>query len=177
MRIPEQLSLDFLHQVIEEEFSRKLKLWFVGSNADDVYCLEDSISAIDSAIFSVMLPHDFPKKSRSIHELCKWKAHEKEIFLFHIGLPILRKFLPAEHFFHYSLFVAGVRLLTNDRLTEEDRQLAEVMLDSYMAILGLWKICMGIPREYTTYMQLDTWHTRPLIVEILFCCQPLCLRE
>ena len=72
---------------------------------------------------------------RSLSELNKWKAHEKEILLLHIGLPILRNFLPNEHFFHHSLFVTAIRILSDDVILEQDRQLSEALIDSYIRLV------------------------------------------
>ena len=50
------------------------------SNEEDPFFLKEDIPAIDNMISAVQLPHDFPKKMRTICELGKWKAHEKGIF-------------------------------------------------------------------------------------------------
>ena len=136
LTIPEKLLLDYLHQVLEGEFFRKLKCWFVTSKRQDMFCLKNVITEFDKLTLNVKLPHDFPKKMRSIRDLGKWKAHEKEIMLLHVGLPILRKFLPSEHFYHHALFVTGIKLLTDDTILEQDRQLAEAILDSYIRLMG-----------------------------------------
>ena len=134
LTIPEKLLLDYLHQVLEGEYFRKLKLWFVTSKRQDAFCLKNVVTEFDKFILNVKLPHDFPKKMRSICDLGKWKAHEKEIMLLHVGLPVLRKFLPSEHFYHHALFVTGIKLLTDDAILEQDRHLAEALLDSYIRL-------------------------------------------
>ena len=135
LKIPEKVLLDFMHQVLEGELYRRLKSFFFLSSNEAPFCLKECIHAIDTSITAVKLPHDFPKKMRTISELGKWKAHEKGMFLFHMSLPCLRRYLPAEHFFHHSLFVTGMRILTEDSLVEEDITLAELMLDSYVRLV------------------------------------------
>ena len=135
LKIPEKVLLDFMHQVLEGKLQRKLRSFFVSSSDEDPYCLKESLHAVDEMIMSVQLPHDFPKKMRSIAELRKWKAHEKEIFLFHMSLPALRKYLPSDYFFRHSLFVTGMCILTADSVSEEDIQLSEAMLDAYIRLV------------------------------------------
>ena len=134
LTIPDKILLDYLHQVLEGEYLRKLKTWFVTSQRDDDYCLKDVASELDKLLLAVKLPHDF-KKMRSLSDLNKWKADEKEILLLHIGLPILRNFLPNEHFFHHSLFVTAIRILSDDVILEQDRQLSEALIDSYIRLV------------------------------------------
>ncbi|CAB3980740.1 Hypothetical predicted protein [Paramuricea clavata] len=100
--IPEKRLLDYLHQVLEGEFFRKLKCWFVTSKHQDMFCLKNVVTKFEKLTLNVKLPHDFPQKMRSICDL-------------------------------------GIKLLTDDTILEQDRQLAEALLDSYIRLEKLPK--------------------------------------
>lgn len=124
-----------MHQALEGELYRRLRCLFVTSTDDDAFYLKKDQLAIDKLFMGVKLPHDFPKKMRSLSELGKWKAHEKIIFLFHLSLPALRKYLPSEYFYHHCLLVTGLRILADDKVREVDIDIAEAMLDSYIRLV------------------------------------------
>lgn len=124
-----------MHQALEGELYRRLRCLFVTSTDDDAFYLKEDQLAIDKLFMGVKLPHDFPKKMRSLSELGKWKAHEKIIFLFHLSLPALRKYLPSEYFYHHCLLVTGLRILADDKVREVDIDIAEAMLDSYIRLV------------------------------------------
>ncbi|KAJ7392335.1 hypothetical protein OS493_011993 [Desmophyllum pertusum] len=82
-----------------------------------------------------MLPHDFKRKFRPVEEFNRWKASEKQVLFLHAGLPILKAYLPAEHFYHHSLLVTGIRILCEDEVTDHDIDIADAMLANYTRLL------------------------------------------
>lgn len=135
LKIPDMLLLDYMHQVLEGEYTRRLSKWLGGSCPSDI-TLSDTVKGnISDKLHSIMLPHDFKKKLRPIEEFHKWKAHEKEVMFLHAGLPVLKDHLPAEHFYHHSLLVTGIRILCEDEVTDHDIDIANAMLTSYVRLI------------------------------------------
>lgn len=81
------------------------------------------------------LPRDFKRKFCPVEEFGKWTASEKQVLFHHAGLPILKSLLPAEHFYHHSLLVTGIRILCEDEVTNLDIDIADAMLASYTRLL------------------------------------------
>ena len=79
--------------------------------------------------------HDFKRKLRPVEEFHKCKATEKQVLFFHAGLPILKPYLPAEHFYHHSLLVSAIRMLCKDEIRDHDIDIADAMLATYTRLL------------------------------------------
>ncbi|XP_028403523.1 uncharacterized protein LOC114526207 [Dendronephthya gigantea] len=134
LKIPDMLTFDYMHQVLEGEFTRRMTKWLSGSCPSRVN-LKRTIAALSERLQSINLPHDFKRKFRSFEEFRRWKASEKQAFFLHASLPILKDILPSEVFFHFSLLVTGVRMLCEYNITEDMISVAGAMLDSYTRLL------------------------------------------
>ena len=62
---------------------------------------------------------------RSLDDMVHWKCSEFRNFLLHWGVPILRSVLRELHFFHFCLLVQGIYLLSKDRISATNIDLAE----------------------------------------------------
>ena len=134
--IPEMILLDYMHQVLEGEYTRRLSKWFNGSCPSGVSLRDEATKeALSKKLMSTSLPHDFKRKLRQVEEFQKWKANEKQTMFLHVGLPILKQLLPTELFHHHCLLVTGIRLLCEDTITEDDINVAEAMLHNYTRLL------------------------------------------
>ena len=108
LTIPEMVLLDYMHQVLEGEYTRRLSKWFDGTCPSGVKLNSDEKGELSRKLVSTLLPHDFKRKLRQIEEFKKWKANEKQTMFLHVGLPVLKNLLPPEIFHHHCLLVTGI---------------------------------------------------------------------
>ena len=54
----------------------------------------------------------------------------------YFSMPILKRYLPVEHFYHHSLLVSAIRMLCGDEITDHDIDIAEAMLVTYTHLLA-----------------------------------------
>jgi hypothetical protein len=134
LQIPEMLLFDYMHQVLEGEFTRRMAKCLSGSCPTGVN-LKPHIQCLSDRLHSIGLPHDFKRKFRSLNEFKRWKASEKQNFFLHASLPVLKDILPSEIFYHHSLLVTGVRLLCEYSITDHEIDIAKAMLLSYTRLL------------------------------------------
>lgn len=134
LKIPEMLLFDYMHQVLEGEYTRRLTKWLNGKCPSET-SIKNSQRTITTKLLNIKLPHDFKRKFRPIEEFSKWKASEKQALFLHTGLPILKTVLPPELFYHHCLLVTGIRMLCNDTVSENDICIADAMIGSYTRCL------------------------------------------
>ena len=135
LKIPDMLLLDYMHQVLEGEFTRRLSKWLRGSCPSKISISQADQVHITHKLCSIILPHDFKRKFRPVEEFHRWKASEKQALFLHAGLPILKAYLSTEHFYHHSLLVTAIRMLCADEITEYDIDIADAMLVTYTRLL------------------------------------------
>ena len=134
LQIPDMVLLDYMHQVLEGEYTRRISKWLSGSCPSTVN-LTATKEFLSKKLQSTSLPHDFKRKLRSFQEFHKWKANEKQTLFLHVGLPLLKQFLPPEYFLHHCLLVTAVKLLCEDEVTENQVSIASQMFQSYTRLL------------------------------------------
>jgi hypothetical protein len=135
LEIPEMVLLDYMHQVLEGEYTRRLSKWFNGSCPSGVSLRDEATKeTLSGKLMSTLLPHDFKRKLRQVEEFKRWKANEKQTMFLHVGLPLLKQLLPTELFYHHCLLVKGIRLLC-EGITEATISVAEAMLLNYTRLL------------------------------------------
>ena len=135
LKIPDMLLLDYMHQVLEGEYTRRLSKWLGRTCPSEIEISEADQGEISQKLRSLILSHDFKRKFRPVEEFHKWKASEKQVLFLHAGLPILKPYLPAEHFYHHSLLVSAIRMLCEDEITDHDIDIADAMLATYTRLL------------------------------------------
>jgi hypothetical protein len=92
-------------------------------------------------------------QSESVNHICIYIVHvlyttllgsEMRNWLLFYSLPVLNGVLPNPYLSHYSLLVAGLLLLTSDRITPEDIRNAELYLkEFYVKYPELYGKCTG----------------------------------
>ena len=108
MQIPDMLLLDYMRQVLEGDYRRRLSKWIEGSCPSDIKLSKEDKANITRQLSKVKLPDYFKWKFHPVEEFGKWKASEKQVSFHHTGLPILKSLPQAEHFYHHSLLVTGI---------------------------------------------------------------------
>ena len=111
LNIPDMLLFDYMHQVLEGEFTRCMTKWLAGSCGSGVK-LKPCVVSLSQNLKAIGLPHDFNRKLRPLEEFKRWKASEKQTFFLHASLPLLKGILPPEIFYHHCLLVTGVRCVS-----------------------------------------------------------------
>ena len=136
LEIPDMVLLDYMHQVLEGEYTRRFSKWLSGTCPSE-FTLDNNITKEDLSrqLQSTSVTHDFNRKLRPIEEFKKWKASEKQTLFLHVGLPVMKGHFPPELFYHHCLLVTGVRLLCEDSITEAQILIADAMLSSYTRLL------------------------------------------
>ena len=134
LEVPDMVLLDYMHQVLEGEYTRRVSKWLNGSCPSNASLLRD-VETLSKKLQSTSLPHDFKRKLRSIKEFNKWKANEKQTLFLHVGLPLLKELLPSELFYHHCLLITGIRLLCEDNITETQINIADAMLQNYTRLI------------------------------------------
>ena len=84
LQIPEML-FDYMHQVPEGKFTRRMTKWLVGSCSSGVN-LKPHVQNLSERLQTISLPHDFKQKFRSLDEFKRWKGSEKLNFFLHASL-------------------------------------------------------------------------------------------
>ena len=169
LQIPDMLPFDYMHQVLEGEYTRRLSKWLTGACPSQI-SLACSKANITKGLLRVVLPHDFKRKFRSLNEFHKWKATEKLALSLHAGLPLLKQMLPPEYYFHHALLVTGVRMLCEDKITDIQVSVAEAMLASYTRLLpNLFGECEATFTSHAlTHLAEQVRGHEPLIVHYAF---------
>ncbi|KAJ8680789.1 hypothetical protein QAD02_016576 [Eretmocerus hayati] len=57
------------------------------------------------------LPEEFQRSTRSLDEICKWKATEFRFFVLYAGIAVLKDVLPKAYYEHFLLFSMPCRIL------------------------------------------------------------------
>ncbi|CAB3979933.1 Hypothetical predicted protein [Paramuricea clavata] len=69
LEIPEMVLLDYMHQVLEGEYTRRLSKWFNGSCPSGVSLRDEATKeTLTGKLMSTRLPHDFKRKLRQVEE-------------------------------------------------------------------------------------------------------------
>lgn len=131
--VPCKVLLDYMHLVLAGEFLRRLNIWL--DNQSDNGFLANYKEEIDEAMLNVKFPHDFNRKLRPVSELKRWKDRELQNLFLHASLPIMKPFFPDDSFCHFALLVTAIWLLTNDVITDNDIEIAELLIRSYQRII------------------------------------------
>ena len=135
VKIPDMLLLDYMHQILEGECTRRLSQWLGGHCPSNITLSKEEQANVSHQLRTIKLPHDFKMKFRPVEEFSKWKASEKGALFHHAGLPILKHLLPPEHFYHHCLLQTGIRILCEDKVTDHGIEIADAMLASYIRLI------------------------------------------
>lgn len=83
---------------------------------------------------SKWIPKEFPRKSRSVNEVARWKATEFRLFLLYLGLVVLHNLLPQENYLHYSMLNCAIRILCHRKDCMHNNQYSRDLLIRFVQI-------------------------------------------
>ena len=116
------------------QYSRSLfALWFDTSNHDKpFYVNKKSKNEIDKDLKQIFPPDYITRKPRSIRDMSFWKASEIGYFILLYSPILLKKRLPEKYYQHYLLLVYATRLLLQNKVSNQEIDLAENLLHLYV---------------------------------------------
>ncbi len=81
------------------------------------------------------VPYEVNRSTRHINEIASWKANEWKTWLI-VCIPILKGVLSDTYVNHLSKFVVAMTLLLRDRVTEEDIEKADQLINQFIVEAG-----------------------------------------
>ncbi|KAK3913547.1 Receptor-like kinase TMK4, partial [Frankliniella fusca] len=94
------------------------------------------IKEIDNFIKSVKVPDFISRLPRGLDDILYFKASELRALLLFYSLPAFKPYLPKKYFQHWMLLVAAIHLLLKDSISNEEINVAEVMLRCFVRDVG-----------------------------------------
>jgi len=81
-----------------------------------------------------MLPAEFPRKSRELFIVLRWKGTEFRLFMLYVDLVVLKNILSKQKYFHFLEFHCAMRILLNQNLCKYQifRQFAKDILKHFV---------------------------------------------
>jgi hypothetical protein len=126
MKIPENIGIDYMHQVLLGIYKNFL-LSFVQSSIID----KRRLNEIDACLLSIKCPSYWTRKFRGISELQYWKAQEFRNFMLHTaGIPLL-VLSNEDHACHLIMLANIIRLLNGVSISDEDIIAAEELINLF----------------------------------------------
>ena len=113
-------TIDVMHLVFIGIMKKLLHIWFNCRKG-----IRLRLSKSDAELLSNLLektktciPSEFARKTRSLKELCRFKATELRLLLLYI-LPVLLSFFPIEIYNHFLLLHCAIRILCCPKLIQK----------------------------------------------------------
>ncbi|KAE8747078.1 hypothetical protein FOCC_FOCC006216 [Frankliniella occidentalis] len=109
-------------------------------NGDDVkgidkpgrWSIKNHIEDIDSLLKDILHPDFVHRVSRQLGKLSYWKASDYYYFLLFESLPVLKDFLPGDHYQHFILLVRSIFQLLKRSITQRDLEEADLCLKLFV---------------------------------------------
>lgn len=132
-------SLDYLHLICLGVCKKLITLWIEGPL--NVRPRSSKINELSSLLLTSnsYLTSDFNRKSKSLQEVCRWKATEYRLFLIYTGPVFLKKILNEEIYINFIVLnIAMLILLSPDRkfLLPYARELLDFFVKNFQDIYG-----------------------------------------
>ena len=107
--------LDYMHLVCLGVMRRMVKFWKT-DKASRLRLSQSQQNAMSSSLQGLhgLLPSDFARQPRPLHESDRWKATEWRQFLLYTGMIVLHEILPIAHYHHFMCLSVAMSILLND---------------------------------------------------------------
>ncbi len=134
VKIPDQILFDKMHTTARGAQEDLNDLWLNPNYSHKPWYIGSPFlrSEIDKRLSSVKYPLEFHRTTKSIKEYNTLKCSELENIEFYIGAFFAGNILPKEYFDHYLTYVIGLRLLTKEKIDQEDIQCASTLLNYFV---------------------------------------------
>ena len=104
--------LDYMHLVCLGVMRRMVKFWKT-DKASRLRLTQSQQNAMSSSLQGLhgLLPSDFARQPRPLHESDRWKATEWRQFLLYTGMIVLHEILPIAHYHHFMCLSVAMSIL------------------------------------------------------------------
>lgn len=85
---------------------------------------------------SVRFPTEFSRAQKTLNELTYFKASEFRNFIMYIGVIVLKDILVDKYYIHFLTYVTALRLLTQDNISQETIEKANILLSYFVKCFG-----------------------------------------
>lgn len=125
-------GIDYLHCVLLGVVRKQLDLLLNTTNkSEPFYITKKKQDALDKRLTSIKPPMEIGRKPRSIFERANFKGNElRSILLYYIRF-CLEDLLPLRYINHIQLLSSAIYLLLQEKISQDDLQLAESRLIEY----------------------------------------------
>jgi hypothetical protein len=123
---------DYMHCVLLGVTRQFLTLWLSSSNSQEVWYIGRSVPEIDAELLGIKPPDVITRAPRSLSVRKFWKAAEYRSWLLYYSVPLLKSFLPPQHFQHWLLLVASIFILLSESISNLDIDLTAVLLKMFV---------------------------------------------
>lgn len=123
---------DYMHGVLLGVTKSLLYKFFSPTNSGKPYFIGKYLQHISKRMSQICPPDYIERMPRDLEKnYSHFKATELQSWLLFYALPCLEGYLPDEYMEHLALLCEGIHLLLGDRITEEELQHAESVLESF----------------------------------------------
>jgi hypothetical protein len=128
--------VDYMHTAILGVLKTLTLMLFDSKNKDESYYLKkDAQANIVQRFIRCKVPYEVNRSTRDLDEMASWKANEWKTWLL-VCIPILKGVLLDTYVNHLTQFVAAMTLLLRDRVTEEDIEKADQLINHFIVEAG-----------------------------------------
>jgi hypothetical protein len=134
VKIPEQILFDKMHTTARGAMENMVDLWLNPNYSHKPWYIGSPRlrAEIDRRLSSVKYPIEFHRTTKSIQEYNTLKCSELENMEFYVGVLIVDNILPPEHLQHYLTYMIALRLLTKEKIVEDDIKDAFTLLNYFV---------------------------------------------
>ena len=114
------------------------------------------INRVYDKFINVRYPSEFQRSQRSILNFKVFKANEFRNFLIYSAIYIFKDILPVAYYEHLIIYVVFMRILTQDKITNEDiadsRPLINRFVNDYERLYGSVNVSFNVKRNSIYYL-------------------------
>lgn len=123
------LVLEYMHLVLLGICRQFFTLWFTTSGTD---WYVGRLGRLTRFLKNIKRLYETPRCPSDASKWKMFKAQTWRVWLLFVSLPALHGRLKDKYFQHWCLFVAGISTLLKESVTEQDLQLAEILLSLFV---------------------------------------------
>ena len=122
-----------MHCAFEGCVKRLGELWFDSKFSNKRFSISDLVAVVDYRLCSIKPPHYVARRPRSIKQhFSHWKASEFKNWGLYFTLPVLQDVLYDEYLEHYKLFLLGIYMFCQEKVTDDMINLGEKCLNEFV---------------------------------------------
>lgn len=133
LNLVNQVPLDPMHLVYLGVIKKLLTIWVL-KGKPPFKLRGKSINELSQNLISLSpyIPHEFPRKPRTLMDLNRWKATEFRLFVLYVGPVALRNILPKPLYNHFLMLHIGITILCNNNHISKYVDFAEEVLCNFV---------------------------------------------